>query len=249
MALKYYDIYVNNLKSSSIAQSWKDDLQAVINDQFENSPSYNVIEEELSFGDMNWCDVGVRINHVMNKSTGEKLPDDFKEILFKDLAHARGLGYRYQFNNSVWLTISSDIYKFATASSTIRRCNNVLRWKDSNDESFEQPCVIDYKLQNNEFDFNASLINAEGDINVILQGNRYSNNLKINDRFILNNQAFKIRAMNNFLNDSTDDNDSVALIYLALRKDNVSANDDLINRIADNTTNTTTTPNSNIWES
>lgn len=235
MSYESYKAYLSI--ANSPMQQYKDDLQATINSEFECASNIYTIQEELNKGDKTFTDVVIRINHVINSETGEKLGDDWRGITFKDLQHNYGLGYMYQFDDNYWLTINSDIYKFVTASACIRRCNNVLSrylYDENNNKTlYMEPCIIDYKISRDLFKYSEDIILPEGVIQVTTQNNNNTKTIKINDRFIFNGQPFKVQRINSYLRDKTMVADSVPLLYFSMFKDQISPQDDLVNNIAD----------------
>lgn len=235
MSYESYKAYLSI--ANSPMQQYKDDLQATINSEFECASNIYTIQEELNKGDKTFTDVVIRINHVINSETGEKLGDDWRGITFKDLQHNYGLGYMYQFDDNYWLTINSDIYKFVTASTCIRRCNNVLSrylYDENNNRTlYTEPCIIDYKISRDLFKYSDEMILPEGIVQVTTQNNDNTKTIKINDRFIFNGQPFKVQRVNSYLRDKTMVADSVPLLYFSMFKDQISPQDDIDNNIAD----------------
>jgi hypothetical protein len=160
------------------------------------------------------------------------LGDDFKEVIFSNMNHPKGMGMRYFFDNNYWLTINTDYYHFVTASTVIRRCNNTLNWLMPNGQIHNEVCVIEYLDQSDTFEYRNSLNIPRGDIHVVAQYNQYTKNIQVDDRFLFNGQAFRCRYVNNYLHTYTLDNDSTPLIYLSMIKDNISAEDDRLNNVA-----------------
>jgi hypothetical protein len=84
-------------------------FQTKVNEEFSNSSDIWDIEEEVTFASGIYQDVSVRLNtHLISSITGKFMGDDYKKILFKDLGHAVGIGYMYQFNDCYWITINSE---------------------------------------------------------------------------------------------------------------------------------------------
>ncbi len=174
---------------------------------------------------------------MINSETGTKLGDDWRGLIFSSIDHVDGLGYLYQFDENYWLTISSDMYKFVTASATVRRCNNTLKWysHDINNNRIlnEEPCVIDYKISRDLLRYEyQGLQYPQGIILVIVQNNNNTKNIKINDRFIFDGQPFKIQRNNTWQREKTMVAGSAPLLYLSCFKDQISPIDDLDNNIA-----------------
>jgi len=214
------------------ADSQRSLYQTEITTNFEYATDVYTVQEELSRGSMLFTDTRVRIVHIIDANTGQKLGDDFKEIIFPDMIHPKGMGMRYLFDSNYWVTINTDYYHFVTASTVIRRCNNTLNWILSNGKVHQEVCVIEYADKNDTFEYRPSINIPRGDINVIAQYNQYTKMIKVDDRFLFNGQAFRCRFVNNYLHNNTFDNDSTPLIYLTMIKDNISAEDDVLNNIA-----------------
>jgi uncharacterized protein YjdB len=211
---------------------WKSDLQALVDDQFSNSPSYYTIQEEVTFGTISWENVNVRVEHIVRSDTGEKLGDDFKSIIFQDFAHARGMGYRYNFDSNIWITVNTDQKKYVTASAILRRCNNVLQKRDVNGNLIQEPCFIDYGYTNDAFNIFRETVLADGEILVCAQNNANTRLFDINERVLFGGQAFKIESKKNFLNNTTYGNNDNPLIVWKMKRVDVSNYDDIVNNIA-----------------
>lgn len=227
--MTFYQAYLSIAQSPS--NQLKEDYQQVINSEWEVSSSLYDIEEELTFGTQSFTTTQVRINHAINTTTGNKLGDDYRQFIFEDFNHAKGLGYRYRFNNNIWLCMNSDLYKFVTASTTVRRCNNLLKWKDQYGVIRQEPCVIDYAYSGTQVDFDQAINIPSGNLVVTVQYNQYTSGIKINDRFIFGSQAFKVKSLNDFFQNQTGMNSTTPLIYLNVYKDSIAEGDDLVNGI------------------
>jgi len=238
-------MHTNSGYNSSNSEYMRNKLQNKINSEWQYAPDIYTISEELIFGTQQYTDIDVRVSHEINSGSGTKLGDDYREFIFKDMTHVKGLGYRYTFSDNIWLTTNSDIYKFATASTTVRRCNNTIRWYDSFKILQREPCIIDYSVANRSIDYSNVINIPKADLYVIMQYNDKSSELAINDRFLFNGQAYKINAMDNFRNSKTFDDASVPLLYLYCYKDSIAEGDDLINNIPVSNINYTISLNTN----
>ena len=231
-----YEYYKSSFPATPTNQQqyWKDGLQDMINRQFYDASDVYTIGEELTKGTLIFTDTDVRLNHIIEATTGEKLGDDFRNIVFKDLTHPKGMGFRYSFDDNVWICVNTDNYKFVTASAIIRRCNNTLNFTVASTPT-EEPCVIDYKYTGTDINFNTNINIAEGDIYVIAQYNDITKTIEINEKFMFGGQTFRVKAISNFLRTKTTDEDSIPLINMVMRLDQINTgNDDVENNIADN---------------
>jgi len=226
VAYGFFSIVSNS--TNNPPQKYKSDLQAFIDSDFNTATSYYVIQEETAIGTNVYQDTGARINHAVTTGTSINLGDDWREVIFQDFSHARGMGFKYQFNGFTWLTINSDFYKFATASSTVRRCNYVLKWYDDYRNLIEEECIVDY------FKFSATNLVKEN-VNaltgnayrfIVLQDNDKTRLLRRNKRFIIEDRAWRIY--------DVDKITKKGLVLLSLSEcHSNSVTDDLVNNIAD----------------
>ena len=119
-------------------------FQELVRSQFYNSSDWFTISEETALASGVYQNIDVRINSIIDTNTGEKIQDDFKKLLFIDINHSVDVGRLYQFDNNYWLTINVDKHKTLAADATIKRCNNTLRWQDSEGAVYEVPCSLGY---------------------------------------------------------------------------------------------------------
>lgn len=237
MALTFYDSW--RKVSSTPSEYWSESLQALIDEQFENASNIYTIEEETTRGTMTFTNLTCRICHVLtDKQTGEKLGDDFKELIFKNMDYDVFIGKRFRFDDNIFICTNTDNYHYVTKSCIIRRCNNSLRWIDDYGNKNQEPCICDYKILNDSNDYNANIITPQGAIdNITLQYNDKSKNINPNQRFLIGNPrvCYKIKGngINNYLNEKTFDDNSVQLTKINVVYDPINkATDDIINGYA-----------------
>jgi hypothetical protein len=239
MAYKYLKASPSlNLTTKEI---FVNDFQALLDEQFSLASDVWTVQEESTFASEVYEDVEVRIvTHVINSATGKYLPDDYKQILFKDLAHAVGLGYMYQFDDNYWIVTNSEKTKNLAAGAIVKRCNNTLRWIDINGAIHTEPCSVDYNILRN-MDYtgmSATVVVPSGTIEIIAQFNDRTTLIRPNQRFLFGNvnnwTAYRIvgGGINNYQNIETLSNTAVGFIKLTLSADYISDNDDLTLGIA-----------------
>jgi hypothetical protein len=226
MAYKFYNAYLN-VAPSSPQQNYKDDLQAMIDDQFDNASDTYIIQEELTPGTLIWTDVDVRITHAINNQTGEKLGDDWRNVIFKNIDHVYGLGHRYQFNGFYWITTNTDFYKYVTASAVVRRCNWILKWYNEFGKLQQEPCIVEYYKftpMKNIID-NQYMLIGEKIRYITLQNNSETYKILRNRRFIIDRIAYRVI--------STDSVTKPGLYLLTVQEHQINPSvDDLTNSVA-----------------
>jgi hypothetical protein len=240
MGLKYYTIRPQQEKETPNNQ-YTSDFQAWVDYEFYNAPDAYVIQEEVVFASGSYNDVEVRINRAINAYTGDKLGDDYKYIMFRDLQHSTRIGYKYKFDGNTWLVVNSETIKNFAASCTVRRCNNTLRWVDTNGNAYSEPCVFDYVISRPRDEVGTvNPVTPAGYVTIYVQQNDRTKTITGNKRFIVgpknNRIAYKVfgDGVRNFLNQETDDDESSAMLVLTAGGNFVNEDtDDIITGYAD----------------
>lgn len=211
MAYKFYTIHMNEL-SNPPKTDYHEEMQAIVNDQFYNSSDWYTIQEETSFSSGVYSDLDVRINAVVNTTTGANQGDDWRKLVFKDISKSVRIGAFFVFDNNTWVTINTEVLSNLTSTCTVRRCNNTLRWYDANTVKQSFPCVLDYGItENRDYSTGGSkLVNPSGLLQVTTQLNAVTNLIVPNDRFLFGNPSnwttYKVQGggIHNFNNPETE---------------------------------------------
>lgn len=240
MTYKYYGIGLPTVPTSASA-GWINDFQATLNYQFDNASDLFSIQEEMVFASGSYVTETVRITSATEPGTGIKLGDDWKRILFKDIDHVTSVGRKFYFSENTWLVINAEYTKSLTASATVRRCSNMLRWMLNDGTYASEPCIIDYKM-NNPRDLIPQVdpVNPGGYMQVFTQLNSKTANIKSGQRFLFgradNWTCFKVLGSGNrnYNNLKTSDNTSAQLLTLEMQVEYVNNDtDNLVLGIAD----------------
>lgn len=236
---KYY--FANKTPYKNVNTLWNEHFQALMDEQFLNASDVFTVSEETIIGSNIYEDVVVRINRGTVVSTGQKLGDDFKLILFQDITHASQVGIKYYFDDNYWLVVNTDTLKTLGATCLVRRCNNILRWVDSQGNLYSEPCAIDYEIA-----FPRDKVSRDnpvlpgGSLDTYCQQNVRTNTIEENTRFLFGNSqnrvAYKVfgAGLRNFLNTKTEDDTSASILMLRMGVDQINDSvDDIANGIAD----------------
>jgi hypothetical protein len=239
MPFKYYPL--SPIPPSSASTLLIDDFQALLLEQGTVSTDSFTIQEESPFASNVYIPVNVRITSAIDSLTKEKLGDDWKRLLFyEDINHPTSVGEKYYFSENYWISINAENIKSLTASTTVRRANNVLRWM-SGSTILDEPCSIEYSYKNPRNDVPKSdLITPGAYIKIYVQQNSKTNTIFENQRFLFGNSTnwTCLRVLGggirNFLNTKTLDNSSAQLLTLEVETGYVNLDtDDIVNGIAD----------------
>ena len=215
---KYYDAFLyNTLSPFNEFCSFEQEL---INEDFESSPTwYSDIEQEIEFGSLKFKKIDARINQIMDSKVGDRINDDYRKIIFRDLNFKPELGSRYKFDNNIWIVYSTDNIKSTHSSCYIRRCNNTINLQDQYGNIHQEPCIIDVKPTKSgivEQEYMSIPIARQV---LMYQLNKWTQSLFINSRIMFNRQVYKIGAIMELDRTETFNENSIKFIKCYLDND------------------------------
>ncbi len=236
----YKHFVIDKRTTSSYGEIWKDEFQAMLDEQFLNSPTVTEIKEQDSLGSDKYNDILVRVNRGIGTYSGRNIGDDWKRILFSSIDHPVELGKKYFFDNNYWLVFNIDTYKNIASSCMVKRCNNVLRWIDEDGVFHSEPAIFDSIIARARDQISRDdIVLPQGYINCYVQQNDMTNKIKANQRFIVGNKKNRIgykvfgNGVRNFLNEMTENDESANLVMLTMGGNYINADtDDLEKGIA-----------------
>jgi len=198
----------------------KDAIVSAIEDTFKNNVSYYQVYKNYDFD-------RVYDALIIDYSDWREVVSRKKIIMYpeQELADGDYVHWTYGGADTVWLVMSSDQQHSYRISGEIQRTNNDLKWYNNDGDLISWRCVIENKVNESAFNFARYLATASGDLTIYVQKNSDTELIEIDDRFIFNGQAFRMRALNNFANDG--------VLTLSVSKDSIAEDDDLTNNIAD----------------
>ena len=239
MAMEHY------LAGSSIRTSptvaYASDFNAMLDLSFANAPNlFTDVYKETSYGSATYEAISqVRVSAVFDPSTGQNLGDDFKKFMFDGTFTSPSVGQLFSWKNSYWIAVNSDNYQSLSQSLVVRRCNNVLKWKDEYNNTVEEPCVLSYVLKESGDYTTSQMMISSGFITVFCQRNARTITVKENDRFLFgvpnHRKAYRVygNGVKLYLNSETtnETSPSVAEFYMGASPIN-DETDDIVNGIA-----------------
>lgn len=215
---------------------FRDQQQAAIDQNWDCTSAKYTIKQQADFGSNVYNDIEVWIDYVVGLgSRGTTNGDDFRQLIFRDINYQVKRGLYYQFDGNTWIVYFSDEYSSLSKDAGVRRCNNVMRIVDpENGSIFSIPCVVDYDMTSPSVQVSSYILTPNNHATIMVQGNADTLRLfKLNTRYILGGRPFKLLAYQNALID-----ESIAptptLLYLDLYLDEIHAEDDIANQLADN---------------
>lgn len=188
---------------------YKKNVQNILNQSFDNSTTVlekedsDCVEQENSFGSLEFHPIEARITSIIDPRTGDRVADDFKQLLFKDLDYSPQLGTRFRIGDNIWITYSTDTIKVFTKSIYIRRCNNVLGMQDKYGNIHYEPCYVDYKATKTSLTESYQMSVPYTKQVIMCQFNEWTRKIGLNDRFVLSGNVYKVSDRPRFSNVTT----------------------------------------------
>ena len=192
---------INNLlhsKSDTSVES-SDQISELTKETFKSSTDYRVVYKNFNYTKTydTWIYEGNDKDKIVGYKYLQSYPYDTPQFKIGDYVH-------WNFNHkelSTWILISLDTEYLYNVKGRMLQCNNSLRWKDDNGNLNCYPCAIEDALTYTNFKWGSKgVVEDGGDIVVIVQKNKYTSKINVNDRFMFNEVSFKVKQVFNELN-------------------------------------------------
>lgn len=201
------------------SQAIRNSTYEIVNKNFSNSPNY----------------VKVKINDT--ESDGRILDGDVyneKKILLRPNSKV-DIGSYIQIDDSVndtWLVFDFE-GELIAPKVTIKKCNEKLRWKDK-DSKVHALDVLASATKNTKLDLTSDNFQVEmlqGGIYVYVPYSKETSEIRSSYRFIIGNSAFEVTGVDDLTMVNVE---RVGILQMSLRYTTIRNDDDLLNKIADN---------------
>ncbi len=213
-------ILTNNSSNSNTSS-----ITELTKSTFSENPDYNKVYKNFNYDKIYeaWIYEGNKEDKIVGYKIFQSYPYDKPEFKIGDY-----INWNYSHKEiSTWLLTSLDTQYLYNVTGRMLECNNSLRWKDKNGNLNCYPCVIKDALTYTNFKWgNSGIVQSGGDIVVLVQRNKETSQIDINDRFIFTGVAFKVKQKFNELNPD--------YLELYMMKVPELEGDDLVNNIAIN---------------
>ena len=229
--MSYYNSFVriNNPPS----KEYREFYQELVNYSFENASTYySDIGVEVEFGTLDFKPCDARITTLVDAKTGQRVNDDFKKLIFKDLSYNPLIGTRFNFEDNVWIVFSTDNIRTDSSSVYIRRCNNTINIQDKYGNIHTEPCFIDYSVTETQPFRNTNIDVPNGRISVQCQLNVWTKNIGVNSRIMFGGSTYKIRELHKYNRAFTFKDDSRCLVAFYADYDEIAPDDNVELNIA-----------------
>ena len=226
------------------------ELQEKVDADWEYRPNRVWIEKEDGIGVEKYSPIEVVIQTVKNDK-GETVSDDWRNIVFRDIKYPHRIGMRYRFSydfdlkepdidKSVWIALNQNSVG-PTASQVICRCNGTIKsiWEDHGNGGktsvHEEPVIQTTKLTSANFLYNEVAVDPKGQLTIIAQHNKYTEQYYINQRFVIGyDRVYKVTNIIKTDSLATYKVKDVGVMRIYLEMDQIGELDDMENRLAYN---------------
>lgn len=226
------------------------ELQEKVDADWEYRPNRVWIEKEDGIGVEKYSPIEVVIQTVKNDK-GEVVSDDWRNIVFRDIKYPHRIGMRYRFSyefdltepdidKSIWIALNQN-HVSPTASQVICRCNGTIKsiWEDRGNGGktsvHEEPVIQTTKLTSANFLYNEVAVDPKGQLIIIAQHNKYTEQYYINQRFVIGyDRVYKVTNIIKTDSLATYKAKDVGVMRIYLEMDQIGELDDMENRLAYN---------------
>ena len=194
MALTFYDSW--RTVSSTPSEFWKESIQALVDEQFENASNiYTIKKKNISTGLYDSIIVRLEVPYELKQQS--TIADDFRKVIFRDNSVINLVGDIFDFNDSYWICTDGGRIETPTDSCIIQRCNNTLKYYNKSGISWvlnEIPCIVTTPFKTNMGeDESRYMTTSVVDYQIIIPDNTDTEVIDVGIRFILNGRAFECK--------------------------------------------------------
>lgn len=246
--LNPYNLISQTPKNFSMENYWFSTYQDKLDADWDFRDNVVDVEKEQTRGasDYQWMEVVIQ---GVRGDKGEKVSDDLKRLVFRNIRDGVPLGtkfrFAYSFNpnaplkeKNCWLTTNKDTTN-ATAAAVITRCNGTIA--SIYEEEGKQPFIhyeeiyADTDLKRTGLKNNDTILVANSDIVILAQFNKYTHKYYINQRFIVGlDRVYKVTAISKYNSLTTYNQANVDFVILYLNQEQSSEKDNFETRLAYN---------------
>lgn len=188
------------------------------------------------------------IVQAVKTDKGTDIAQDCRRLVFRNIRESRfNIGNKFKFSDdydykapeedkNVWLVTNKDSVTI-TSSVVIERCNGTIGsiyYDEQNIAHYHyEPVIQGRDLSATTLQYNQVAISPQSALTIICQHNKYTAQYQLNQRFVIGyDRVYRIKAINKFYSNNTNNPKNVGLMHLYLEITEVSPYDDFVHRIA-----------------
>ena len=174
-----------------------------------------------------YTNLNIRLADIVNESPTSKKKDDFKNILFPDMAiDYFPIGAKVITMGNTWIATNPSNMSDANSGGIIARCNASYNSYDYYGNIVTEPIVVEkYSMLGNNNEDPRNLVLMDGYFNVTCQKNSVTEKLGQNKRIILGSKPYHITGFADFIQEFSGNRNSVHIIHFTARIDEPTENE------------------------
>lgn len=243
-----YELVTQTPKNYKKDNYFIETLQEKVWADWEYRPNRVDVEQEGHFGEDDYFPLEVVIQNIKSDK-GEKVSDDYKRLVFRDIQYKVGIGAKFRFSynfdleepdeeKDVWLVTNRDS-TVPTSAVAVSRCNGTIGsiYIDENNKSSYryEPVICTSDLRSVGITLTQTIMTANAQIYMVVQHNKYTKQYYLNQRFIVGyNKVYKVTGVYNFNSQKTYKPEAAGTMILYAELDEISPKDNFETRIAFN---------------
>ena len=219
MSLDLYNNYLSRTKGTSkdnedyyrtYAQEW-------MNKYFYDTTLVRTIKEEQYPFNQEYVDYEVHIDAVSDVTVNtNKVIGNYLALIFKDCEHKTYRGQKFLYEDEPYLCYDTTKPLSKVAKAQIIKCNNKIRWINSDGNIIEEPCFIGFEMSATNNNITKDVTVEQRRLVCLIQGNDNTNEITSNQRFLLSKtSAFRVtQIFKENLDKLTDEYSNMFMLYI-----------------------------------
>jgi len=237
------DAYLSVQPSGGVVAYYKNAKQQFLNNQFADAPNvFSVQHTNWVTGITDTVLIRREIPFRARLNKDEIDLGSYCKLLFQNISYVVYLGDIFDLSDGYkWICVDVERSTGLKCACVCRRCNNYLKYYDSNHVLQQIPCYISNKVQSLQVD--KEIILPKNQLHALVPFNTISNQLRLNNydttnpypmRFMLNNISYRIFSIDMVSNITTTATTTFGYIDIDFITDMINESDDQANGIAFN---------------
>lgn len=201
------------------------------------SNCYDTAAQGIDLNDWyKYVPIRIRVSPAAQSSTGETMLDDWQRIKIIAPVHINyiGQGAMMNFEGNTWIVYKPMNVGGIIGDAVVRRCNSVINILDFYGNIVSIPMSFSKMgTQGNAPQVSENMILSKNYLNCICQLNDYTKQFTENSRMILGKAAYRMRGLNDFTREFTDEQDSAHLLTFTIEREEPLEQDNMELQCAD----------------
>lgn len=194
--MSLYNDFLTRTKTTSdtINEYYRTYRQQWMNKYFNNTTLVKTIKEEIYPFNNEYEEYEVHVDTVSDVTLNtSKVIGNYLSLIFKDCTHKTYRGQKVIYNDEPYLCYNMALDLSSISKTNIIKCNNKLRWINSEGAIIEEPCFVGWEITSTNNNITKDITIEQRRLVCLIQGNENTNDIEVNQRFLLSkSKAFEV---------------------------------------------------------